>query len=268
VKKYLALGGILALAVIVLIFDIYKRRELAKADAAVAEAAKEVGAVRAQLVSAKQLIAELQKSKIAGVGKIIKAGAVPTTHATVTESIKDTAKGTEKTEAGSPCPIEWSDEYHRFHVDLSTGLLTRQQLFTLQLVVFRDASGNQQFTKSVLTEYDPQTKQDLPASGIALGVHVEVNDEKPPGPSRWHLRGVAAVDYRGAFGVGTYVEPFQHITVGLLGLYSAKDKDFRAAAFAGYRPWDWTVSFGPYLGISTHAGTLVGGVAATIQVTR
>jgi hypothetical protein len=268
VKKYLILAAIFAVAVAVLVLEIRHRHALAVKDAAIAQAAKDIGAVKADLVSAQTLIAVLQRSKIADVGKIVKAGGTPTTYAKITTAVSDTAKGTEKTEAGKPCPVEWSDEYHRFHVDLSTGLLTRQQLFTLELAVFRDASGKQQYVKGDFREYDPQTKAEIPVTGATLGVSVEVNDEKPPGPSRWHLRGIAVIDYRGAFGVGAYAEPIQHVTVGALGVYSTKDKDFRAALFAGYRPFNWTVSVGPYLGISSKAGTLTGGVAVAIEVTR
>lgn len=228
--------------------------------------AKDLGATTADVVSTQKLAQGLRGQLAAANAKLSAAGARPEVHTSATANIADTAPGTTALPPpGVECPVLWSDSYHRFKVDLPSGLLTRRQMFTLETVVFRGVDGSQRFGKAEMREFDPETKAEIPNTGITLGLNVQVTDEKGPGASRWHLYGVAAVDHRTALGAGVQAEPLAHAVLTAAGLYSAKEKEGRALLGLGYRPGSWAIAFSGYGAYSTKL-KFAFGLLGTIRV--
>lgn len=200
-----------------------------------------------------------QKGFVAAVKKADK-GATVSAAAETTVSIKDTAKG-------AATPTSWSDEYGRFHVDLPSGLLHREQKFKFGVVVLRGTDGEYQTISGDFREFSPKTGDEIPSKGATLETTFKVIEQKEPGPGRFHLRGVFGIDQRAGIGGGAQINPWKGLTVGVLGLYSPKEREGRAVIHAGWRLFGSTISLGPYGGVSTKGG-VVFGAAATIELTR
>jgi hypothetical protein len=240
--------------------------ELAVTKAKVDEVLDQLGGVQGTLI--KERAARLTPEQQKFVGQIRKAdpkATIDTVSQTKIE-VADTAKGTATTPPGSPCPTSVADEYGRFRFDLPSGLLHRQQEFTLDLVTVRGVDGSYRVQSAEFREWKPGTKTEIPTTGVKATTNFQFVEEQKPGPGRFHLWGVAAVDHRAAPGGGVQIEPLDHLTASVLGFYSPKDKDFRGALHLGWRPGKWALTVGPYIALSTKGTGLVYGGAATIRV--
>lgn len=247
----------------------------AEADNKLVSVMEQLGAVQGRLVKERDASKTLS-SRLAAFVAAAKKGApnarVDSTVSTKVE-VKDRAKGETVTAPGAPCPSEWSDEYHRFRVSLPSGLLQRSQMFMLSGVILTDTDGKKRFTKYEFREFDPSTEKEIPTTGVNLTTDLNFVEASVRGPSRWHVRWVAAVDYRPAVGIGVQVNPLGDLTLGLLGLYKpAAPSGGIVAGHVGWRlnfpGFHSTLAVGPWVGYQFPNPKLAVGAAATIELTR
>lgn len=239
------------------------------ARAAVEAKAQELNAVKGQLVSEKALTATLHKDLQAFVDGMKKAAGVksaPTGILTTGVSIQDTARGfLTPTANASAAPSVWQDEYHRFKVDLPSGLLTRSQKFKIDIAAVIIDDGL--YTKLDFREYDPVTGKEIPTTGIVHEGTLMVSTYKQKTPF-WHPRLIAVADHRGAVGAGAELINFKDkLNAGLVALYSGKQDEGRGGAFVGYRLFNSNVSVGAYGAASTEGAFAFGGLL-TVALTR
>jgi hypothetical protein len=239
----------------------------AETDKAIAAAVAQVGAAQGTLVKEREA-SKLLGSQLAKAYQALKAkGATLESHTDTKVEVSDSTPG--GLVAATPtAPATWQDEYHRFALQLPNGPLRRHQLFGLEGIAVRSPDGSIRAADYNFKEYDPETKAEIPIEGATLKTTFQFVEEKAEGPGPFHLRGVAAVDQRGAPGGGIAINPWRGLTVGLLALYSPRDKDLRGALHVGYRLFGSTIAAGPYIGASTKGGGLLFGAAVTIEVTR
>ena len=197
---------------------------------------------------------------------------------TVSVAIEDTPNGRIVETPGGP--KEWRDDYHRFRLvfpEKPDGYYTfhRRQFFRLPGVFVRSPDGKTRVAKLELFELDPITKEVIPITGAQLQAEFTFADELPDAPGIFHLRALASVDHRLAFGAGVELlnfertkKPFfEKVTVSLLGYWDRKTDEGRGVVLAGYRLLNTNFVVGPYIGVST-TGTAVFGAGAALQVTR
>jgi len=235
-----------------------RAKEAAAKSAALAEVARLAGAKPATVV---KTVTVTNTKLVPFLKKAAATGGTPVEHQTTTATISDK-------ESAAPTATSWDDPHHRFHLELPSGVFTRQQIFKFESVVVRAPDGKQRFIQSALTEYDPVTKQELPGTGITLDTALQVVNEKAETPGVFHPRIVAAFDQRAAVGVGLEFVEFHQLDLSVLGFYDRKTGKGDAALHLGYRltiPGVQTnLAIGPYWSpINKQLGA-----AVTIQVTR
>lgn len=175
-------------------------------------------------------------------------------------------------------PPECRDEYHRFGVVVrpdGTCAMWRKQLFEMDTLFIRSGDGKTRISKTEFRELDPETRAQIPTTGVDIKGNFTFADEVPPKPPIIHPRLVVGVDHRLSFGAGVELlnlerteRPFiEKLSVSLLGYYDRKSNEGRAAAQLGYRILNSNITVGPYVGVSSSGG-LVFGAGAAIQVTR
>ena len=220
-----------------------------------------------------QLQAYADKMKAAGAKVTQQASTMVSIEETIPAKPAPAYADSQNAYAGPPY-IE--DEYGRFHFDLPTGPLTRKQLFRFDAVVVKRLNGQYQFMKADFREYvpgkEPSEATEIPVQGIDTKSQFQFLEEAAPGPKAIHLRLLAAADYRAALGVGVQLANLHdRANVSLLGFYYPKGSEARAVVQVGYRlkfPFiDSNVSVGPYYGVSSKGGAVVGGAVA-IELTR
>ncbi len=193
----------------------------------------------------------------------------------VSVSVKDEAKGTVTTTvAGQP---ECVDEYHRFHVIIpSTGecSVQRHQLFTFQTVFIRDLTGKTRIAQTEFSEFDPETKEKIPSTGVDLKGEYTFMDEVAGHPPILHLRPVAGLDHRGAYAAGveflnlerTEKPILNRVTLSAMGYWRPKITP-RAGVRLGYRFYG-NLTAGAYVGAEFPSTGLVVGADVTVQIGR
>lgn len=221
-------------------------------------------AVQGTLIKERQAASRLTPKLAAFVGAIKKADPKARVDAvsTMTIAIKDEA---------SPSTIAETyveDAHHRFRFDLPSGLLHRSQKFKLDAVTVRDTDGTYRLMKTDFREYDPKTGEEIPSVGVEIEPSLYFSDAKVDGPGPWHLRGIAAIAYPFGVGGGIEVNPWKKLCLDVLLLYQPNEKAVVGAVGVEYRLFDSTIAVGPYVGVTSHGGSIVGGVVATIEVTR
>lgn len=238
----------------------------AEANAKLADAAKELGFVKGELLSEREAGKRLGGS-LAKAYKALKAkgATLDSTSQTKVEISDTTAGGLLGVPGGDQF---WQDEHHRFTLQLPAGPLKRHQLFGLDGIVVRSLDGTIKATDYNFKEFDPETKEEIPIEGAKLETKFQFVEDEAPGPGRFHVRGVGGIDYRGAPAAGIQINPVGNLTVGLIGIYSPQNKEGRGVVHAGWRIFSTTISVGPYVGISSRGGGVLFGAAATIEVTR
>lgn len=241
--------------------DSARKAELALLELQVDKLVAELGGVKGEMKNAREIELTPEQIKffksLRGVDK--KAGVESVSHTGVT--IKDTAPGVVTKDY-----VE--DVYHRFHFDLPSGLLHREQKFTLSLLTIRGVDGAYRVQKADFKEFDPKTGEEIPLTNVAYSGTYEFVEEHAEGAGPWHLRAVAAVAYPWGLGAGIEVNPYKHLTLAGLLLYQPDEKAVVGAVGAGWRLFNSNVAVGPYLGISSKGGIVSGGAMATIEVTR
>jgi hypothetical protein len=158
-----------------------ERADLAIQVAAQKTAADQLGAVEGVVKSQAEII-KAQDGKLADfVKKMAALGAKGVektdTQVVVHDHSEGTFSGPPKPDA-PPCPGAWDDQYHRFHVDLATGSLDRQQVFHFYGAIIRGVDGKHRFFKSELTEFDPKTGEAIPLEGVQYTNNFVFGDEK------------------------------------------------------------------------------------------
>jgi hypothetical protein len=259
-KKILA--GAVAAAFLALGIEIaILRHELAARDrtieAAVAEKAAALGFAQAQLESEKRLTAKLtagQKSDLAALKKV-DARVKPVEHAHTDVTISGTA------------PVGDG----RFTLSPDCLTVTRNERFSLDLLVVKGVDGKARLAKSEFHELNPVTGIVIPGTQAKLTTSLEYVEEEPAAPPFFHPRALAGVGYLGQVGAGVELlngerlgGVWAHTNLSLLGLYNTQKHTVQGAAVLGFRPFDWNVSFGP--AFFYPSGGL--GAAATIELTR
>lgn len=296
-RKLLALLALLAVAAVLVAYLSAARwkderahaAEIKAKDAVIAAKSKELGGVAAVRTTDLEIRRSLEGKLAEYADKLKAAGGKLIEHASERITISDTttgrfslapqgptaphdvlASGVPAVQSG-PCGA-WDDEYHRFHLDLCSGLLKRAQLFKYEAAVVKGLDGKHRFVKSELREFDPVTGAEIPNTGIAMEGEYQFGEESAP-PVGWlHLRAVAAVDHRAALGGGLQFANWKDkANASILGLYSPRDRDVTVALHGGYRvrwPWlDTNLSVGPFVGFSIPRGW-IGGAAVTLELTR
>lgn len=248
------------------------KKELATANAekekVFAAAAVEVGAVTGELIKEKAANLSLSAELLKKVLLLQKAGGRLTAATNTEIVISDESKAIAGPAIIGECPKTWGDQYQRFFLDIPSGLFKRSQLFHLEQAFVRSPTGEYSVASTALREFNPITKAEIPITGVRISGTYSMVEERAPGPSRWHLRGVAAVAYPYALGGGASINPYPPIAISLIGLWGPTSKDFRGVLAVGWRPAGLTLSFGPYVGLSSKGGSFVGGALAAIEVTR
>ncbi len=236
------------------------------AAAQVAAVAAKYEGVEGKLVSALSLSAS-QAEMIKALQKVdSRVKAVEQSKSTVT--ISDTPAGHVDVVAA---PTRWSDDYHRFSLNLKDFSFTRKQAVVIEEVIASGPAG-QRIEKFAFHEKDPELGTEIPLLGIDVKTDFKFTKDAEPPVAPWHPRAVFAVDTRGAVGGGVQANPYKGLTLGAIGLYGGSQKDFRGALTLGWRLRlgfiDTTISPNFYYGISSKGGGAVTGGAATIELTR
>ena len=235
--------------------------ELALTKSRVAALTIELGGVNGELVKERSLrLTPKQKTFVTAIKKADK-GATVSSVSTTEITIKDTAPG-----VVTETHVE--DRHGRFRFDLPSGLLHREQRFTLDTVAIRGRDGSYRVQQTEFREFSPKTGEEIPSTGVNLKAHFEFAEEAIPGPGPWHPRIVAGVGFPFGVGAGVQFNPYKKFTVGAIALYQPDPKAAVGALTLGWRPLNSTLSVGPYAGISTRGGAFVGGVLATIELSR
>lgn len=234
--------------------------------------AQELGAIRGELKSERAIRAGLSDDlrRFADAMRATDKRATVASSSSTTVHVSDTVHGSVNAPDSVNTRTEWRDEHHRFRFTLPAGPLERRQSFRLSGVVVRGVTGSR-FERVDFAELDPETGERIPLEGVEIAHEFKYTEEKES-VSRWHVRAVAAVDHRAAFGAGAQVNPAGGLTVGLVGLYDRKDSSVTGALHLGYRlrfpGFNSTLSVGPYVGLSSNRPGAVLGLAGTLEVTR
>lgn len=227
-------------------------------------------AVASQSAMAAQ-VAALQAS----IEKLRKAGGTVASTQHTTATIHDTVPAAHDVVAG-----EWHDEYHRFHLNIPTGILTRDQLFTYDAAVAIGPDGSTRVLKESFEELDPTTRLVVPGPSPRLESHLSFAKDLGPAVPVFHPRVVAAIGLTGAPGGGVELLNLErlkapvlsNLNLSALALYDAKNSDAQVGGMLGYRLrfpfFDSNISVGPSLMYSLKRGTTSVGAAVTIEVTR
>lgn len=221
-----------------------KRSHVADLTKVQLQTAKDVGAVRGELVSEKKLNDALTGQLKDAATKLELSGAHVVEHVTEKVTIHDTVKahpvasvpGADLQVGDKPAQANvWEDEYHRFHLDIPSGLFTRTQKFTYEAAILIGTDRTYRFVKSDLREYDPVTGIEIPAAGVQMAGSYQFTQEgaEPTAVSRFHPIVVAGVNGKGAFGGG--VQFLRFGPVNLAGMAYYQDHSISPQLQLGYR---------------------------------
>lgn len=202
--------------------DAKKTAEEAKA---IAAAAVKQGATPVQIVSAKEVAAQVKGDLVPFFAAMVAAGARPKEVATAQSTFSDKSRGEETRVAGNPCPAHVVDvPARRFDFDMTKEPpeLTRLQKFRAQLGIAETPNGKQKFTKFQLQELDPHTGAELATTGITTDLKVEVTPDLSGAPGPWHVRAAVLAGTMG-FGVGAQLNPWSGLLLTVGGTYKKSD---------------------------------------------
>lgn len=228
--------------------------------------AAKLGAAVAQEKSASDIAAGLSEKNAALVAALKKAekGSKVVQHDVSTVTIHDTVQ--------APVgPTSWDDPYHRFHLDLTTGVFTRDQKFRLEGVIVQGPDGSTKVRGVTVTELDPKMGTVVPNSGTQIETHFEVVKDSPP-VSMFHPR-VLAVIGSGGYGLGYQFMNFKdRFDLAAVALYAPASKAARLGPVLTWRvklPFlDTNLGIGPSYLYDTGKGNWSIGGVATIELTR
>lgn len=257
----------LGLVVLGLLFDrgCTRRKANVSTNTAVAEVAKSVSAVSGTKQNPAQILEIRSPGLAIAAKKITDAGGRLASHIGTDITIRDEAKAIPPTVQD---PAVWRDEYHRFNLDIASGLFKRVQSFKYDAAIVETLDGQHKFVKSDLREYDPVTGAEIPLTGVTMEGSFEFGKEVQAPKYGFHLRGVAAADHRLAFGGGVqFFNLKDRFNLSGVVLYSVKEKEARAGVAAGWRLFKSNVSAGPYIALSSKGGFVYGG-AITLELSR
>ncbi len=246
--------------------DRAKAAEAAAREAQFNMLATKLGAAVAEQKSAHDIAAGLSEKNSALVAALQKADkdSKIVQHDVSTVTIHDTVEGT-------LTPATWDDAYHRFHLNLTTGVFTREQKFRLEGVVVEGPDGKTKVRGVTFDEIDPKTGTVIPNSGATVDTKFEVVKETPP-VSMFHPR-VLAVVGSGGYGLGYQFMNLQdRFDLAAVALYAPATKAARLGPAVTWRvklPFlDTNLGVGPTYLYDTSKGNWSFGGAVTIELTR
>jgi len=238
--------------------------------------AKEQGATKAAVRSEREINAQLarQNASLAAFVAVMKKqskGSTVASSSTGTATIAESSKGTLTPETPTS-PAFCTDAFGTIKVNTRDCSFQVNMPVRVAAVAVRGLDGKTQFTKQRIELLDPVSGYPIPGTGTDLKiVDFAVTEDKGPEPGPFHLRAVAGVNERGAFGAGVKFWSWKSLDASAMGFYDRADKSVRGAVGLGYRlvlpAFNSTLSIGPHWGIDTKGKSALG-AAATIELTR
>lgn len=240
-------------------------------DRALAAIAKSHGGTIGQKVSERVIVRQLPPKLIEFV-RVVKE-TVPSARIDSSSSTTATVNTTVPTvQTGN----RLCDQWKRFCFELPGGLLTQRQEIRIATVFVRSADGKVRVAKSDFQEFAPDTHEPIPTTGVELKTDYSFTDEPKSLPPFFHPRAMLGVDHRAAFGGGvelvnlerTRIPIMEKLSGGIIGYLKREKTEGRAGVQVSYRLFETNFLLGGYIGATIPSGALVGGVAASVELTK
>ncbi len=234
--KLLLIGGLLALAVVQ--YEASQQSGRAKEKAFEAKIA-ELNLTRAVAATKAEVMAAMTAREKETAKKVTDAGGRVSSRTAAEISIKDSVQAAPVYAPGASAEVKkaeinWTDPYGRFHLNLPSGLFTRNQRFTFSSTIYVGPDGKTRFANTEFREFSPTTGEEIPTTGANMKVTLQTILEKEPGKGPWHPRLAALVAPGPALGVGGQLNPWRGLTLTGGAIYG-KAHNIEGVAGLGWR---------------------------------
>ncbi len=234
--KGLLIGGLAALAVIQ--YEASQKSERVK-EKAFEAAIAELKLVKAVASTRAEVLASMSSKEKEVTKKVTDAGGRVSSRTAAEISIKDSVQAAPVYAPGASAEVKkaeinWTDPYGRFHLNLPSGLFTRNQRFTFSSTIYVGPDGKTRFANSEFREFSPTSGEEIPTTGANMKVTLQTILEKEPGKGPWHPRLAALVAPGPALGIGGQLNPWKGLTLTGGAIYG-KARSLEGVAGLGWR---------------------------------
>lgn len=223
--KLILIGGLLSLALIQ--YEVSQKSDRAKEREFEAKVA-ELNLTKAVASTRAEVLASMTTKERETAQKVIAAGGRITSRTAADITIKDSMTAAPVYAPGASAEVKkaeinWTDEYGRFHLNLPSGLFTREQRFSWTSTLYVSPDGKTaRFADSEFREFSPKTGAEIPSAGTNMHVEIKTILEKSPEAAPWHPR-LVAIGVPSAFGLGVQANPWRGLILTAGGIYGSKN---------------------------------------------